>query len=289
MVAGITAVFTNLVLNYVLIFGHFGLPAMGVSGAALATVISRFIELGIVAVWTHLHSKEYPFICGALRSPYIPLALLGRLIIRVSPLVVNETMWSFAITFLNQCYTTCGLDVVNAINIVSTLDNLANVMAGAMGNTIGILMGQMLGARISAQVIRDENRKLMALDLCAGFVIMGLMILVSGMFPRLYNTSDSIREMATILIVILAFSKPVRYFAMAAYYTIRSGGQTGLTFLYDCGFLWVITVPVAFILSRYTDMTIIPLYLICQLPDFLKAFFGRYMVRRGGWIRNITL
>jgi len=289
MIAGVTAVFTNLVLNYLLIFGHLGLPAMGVAGAALATVISRFVELAIVAGWTHLHSKEFPFIRGALTSLYIPLQLLRRLIIRVSPIVMNETMWSFAITFLNQCYTTCGLDVVNAINIVSTLDNLANVTAGALGNTIGILMGQMLGARIAAEQVRDENRKLMAFDFAAGVVICGLMMAVSGAFPLLYNTTDEIRSLASKLIFILAFTKPVRYFAMAVYYTIRSGGQTGLTFLYDCGFLWAVTVPVAFVLSRFTDMPILPLYFICQLPDILKALFGRYMVRKGGWIRNITL
>ena len=77
MLAGITAVFVNLGLNYVLIFGHLGLPAMGVRGAALATVISRFVELGIVAGWTHRHARKHPFIRGAYRSAYIPGALLG--------------------------------------------------------------------------------------------------------------------------------------------------------------------------------------------------------------------
>lgn len=288
MVAGIVAVFTNLVLNFILIFGHLGLPAMGVIGAALATVISRFVELGIVAAWTHLHSREFPFIRGVFHSLYIPSSLLRSFISRVIPLVMNETLWSAAITFQNQCYTTCGLEVVNAINIVSTIDNLANVLATAAGNTTGILLGQMLGAKMAREEVWEEQKKLSVLTVTAGVLVSVILALVSGLFPKFYNTTDSIRTLSTSLIIILSLFKPFRYHAMTCYYTIRSGGKTWLTFLYDCGFLWVVSVPVAFILSRFTGLTIVPLYLLCQLPDVLKAVFGSVMVQKGSWMRNLT-
>ena len=146
MVGGIAAVFVNLFLNYVLIFGHFGAPAMGVEGAALATVVSRFVELILVAGWTHLHPERKPFIRGAYRSPYIPGKLLGSIVVKGMPLLVNEFLWSTGVAILNQCYSTCGLDVVPAMNIATTMSNLSNVVFLSMGNAVGILMGQMLGA-----------------------------------------------------------------------------------------------------------------------------------------------
>ena len=146
MVAGITAVFTNLILNYVLIFGHFGAPAMGVKGAAIATAISRYVELAIVAGWLHSHGKECPFIRGAYSSFHVPLDLLKKITAKGAPLLLNEALWSSGMAFLNQCYSTCGLEVVPAMNISSTIFNLASVVFIAGGNTVGIMMGQMLGA-----------------------------------------------------------------------------------------------------------------------------------------------
>ena len=103
MVAGISAVFVNLVLNYTFIFGHFGAPEMGVRGAALATVISRYVELAIVAGWTHLHPQRNPFIRGAFRSVYIPGKLLKSIAIKGMPLLGNEFLWASGIAIMDQC------------------------------------------------------------------------------------------------------------------------------------------------------------------------------------------
>ena len=128
MVAGVAAVAVNLVLNYVFIFGHFGAPAMGVRGAALATVISRYVELALVAGWTHRNHGKHPFIQGAYRSLAIPGPLLRNIIITGMPLLANELLWSLGVAAMNQCYSTCGLNVVPAMNISSTLGNLAGVV-----------------------------------------------------------------------------------------------------------------------------------------------------------------
>jgi len=141
MISGLVAVAVNLVLNFVLIFGAFGLPALGVVGAAWATVTSRFVELAIVAFWTHRHGDRHPFIRDAYRSLAIPRKLLGRIIAKGAPLMVNEFLWAAGMATLNQCYSTCGLDVVPAANINSAIYNLAGVGYMAMGNAVGIIMG----------------------------------------------------------------------------------------------------------------------------------------------------
>ena len=288
MVAGIIAVFVNLILNYVLIFGHFGAPKMGVEGAALATVISRFVELFVVAGWTHLNAEKCPYIRGVYRSLRIPGRLLKEITIKGMPLLINEFLWSSGMAIMNQCYSTCGLDVVPAMNISSTLYNLGSVVYLSMGNTVGILMGQMLGASTPAPEIRDANRKLITVSVLAGGLFGLIMAACSGWFPHIYNTTDAVRNLAAIFICISAVMMPLNSYTNATYFTLRSGGQTMVTFLFDSCFVWTICVPLAFCLSHFTSIAIVPLYAICQGTDLLKCLVGGYMLRQGKWIQNLT-
>ena len=288
MAASISAVLVNFVLNYVLIFGHFGAPALGVRGAAIATVVSRYVELAVVAVWTHTHGKQAVFIRGAFRSLYIPGGLLRGILVKGMPLLVNEFLWSSGMAVMNQCYSTCGLDVVPAMNISSTIYNLGSVVFLSMGNAVGILMGQMLGAGQSEAEVRDSNRKMIAASVASGVIFGGLMAAVSGLFPLVYNTTDDVRHLATGLICVSALMMPFNSYTNAAYFTLRSGGQTMVTFLFDSCFVWTLCVPLAYCLSRFTAISIIPLYLICQGTDLVKCLIGGAMIHKGGWIRNLT-
>ena len=288
MVAGITATLVNLVGNYILIFGHFGAPAMGVRGAALATVISRFVELAIVAGWTHLNPERNPFITGAYRSFYLPGRLLKAIAIKGMPLLINEALWSSGMAIMNQCYSTCGLDVVPAMNINSTLFQLASVVFLSLGNAVGIIMGQMLGAGNSEAQVRDTNRKLLSLAVVSGVVFGCVMASVSGLFPLLYNTTEEIRHLAMQLICINAVMMPFISYTNATYFTLRSGGQTMITFLFDSCFVWGVCIPLAYCLSRFTSLPILPLFAICQGTDFVKCFIGAAMIRQGKWIQNLT-
>ena len=289
MVAGICAVLINLCLNYVLIFGHLGFPVMGIRGAAIATVISRYVELAIVAGWTHLNSDKNLFIKGAYRSVHIPSHLLGQIMRKGFPLLINEALWSIGMAMLNQSFSTRGLDVVAAQNISSTIYNLSSVVFLSMGNAVGIIMGQMLGANRSESEIRDSNRKLMFTSVLSCLIFGGLMAAASGLFPKIYNTTDDVRALATKFICISAMMMPFNAYTNACYFTLRSGGKTLVTFLFDSCYVWIVCVPLAFILSRYTTLAIIPLYAICQSMDMLKSAIGAYMVHKGTWIQNLAI
>ena len=288
MVAGIAATLVNLVCNYILIFGHFGAPAMGVRVAALATVISRFVELAIVAVWTHAHKEAAPYIVGVYRSIRIPGKLLGSIVVKGLPLLLNEFFWASGMAIMNQCYSTCGLDVVPAMNIASTLFQLGSVVFLAMGNSVGIVMGQLLGAGTPKAEVQDSNRKLIAFAVVTGGMFGGVIAAFSGIFPQIYNTTDQVRHLATALICVNAIMMPFNSYTNATYFTLRSGGQTLVTFLFDSCFVWLYCVPLAFILSRFTAMSIIPLYAICQGTDFIKCAVGAVMIKQGKWIQNLT-
>ncbi len=288
MVAGIAAMLTNLVGNYILIFGHFGAPELGVVGAAVATVISRYVELAILAFWTHSHSNSHRYIIGALRSFRIPVKLTRDIILRSLPLLANEFLWSTGMAFLSQCYSVRGLDVVAANNIATTISQVTNVVFIALGSAVGILMGQMLGAGVPEDQIRRDNKKMLALCVVVCFGVAVIAIGLSFVFPRMYNTTDDVRAIATGLIIITAVMMPVNSYNNAMYFTLRSGGQAFITFLFDSGFTWGVCVPVAYCLSRFTTMPILPLYACCVGVDVFKIFIGAWFLKKGTWIRRIV-
>ena len=174
------------------------------------------------------------------------------------------------------------------MNISSTIFNLASVAFISGGNAVGILMGQMLGAGNKVEQIRDNNRKLITANVAVGFVFGLLLCSISGIFPKIYNTTDTIRSIATVLICISGITMPLHSYLNATYFTLRSGGKTLVTFIFDSGYMWVCMIPVAFVLSRFTELPILPLYAIVQSLDFIKCFIGARMLKSGSWIQNLT-
>ena len=174
------------------------------------------------------------------------------------------------------------------MNISSTLFNLGSVAFLSLGNAVGIIMGQMLGAGSRETEVRSANRQLIAVSVLSGLVFGGLMAAASAAFPLLYNTTDDVRQLATVLICVSAVMMPFNSYTNATYFTLRSGGQTLVTFLFDSCFVWCLCVPLAFALSRFTAMTIVPLYIICQATELIKCILGAVMLRQGKWIQNLT-
>lgn len=287
MVAGIVSVCINLVFNYILIFGHFGAPRLGVRGAAIATVISRFAELVIVAVWTAGHKEKAPFIDGAFRSMRIRASLLKNIVKKGLPLLINETLWSGGMALLVQCYSLRSYNVVSATNISNTLTNVFSVAFIAMGNAIGIIVGQQLGAG-ETEKAKDTDRKLIVFSMLLTAIIAGVSTAFAWIFPKIYNTSDDIRHLATQLILVYAAVMPINCFVNAAYFTLRSGGKTFITFLFDSFYVWEVSVPAAYLLVHFTSIPIIPLYAIVNGLDFLKCIVGYILIKRGVWINNIV-
>lgn len=287
MKAGITAVAINTVCNYVLIFGKLGLPAMGVEGAAIATVISRFIELGIVTVWTHRHKERFPFVEGVYSSMKIPGMLVGNILKTGLPLLLNEALWAAGMAVIMQCYSIRGIDVVAGMNISTTISNLFNVVFISMGNAVAIIVGQLLGAG-KLDEAKDTDVKLIFFSIisCVGMGI--LLAAVSPFFPMLYNTTDEVRNLATGFILVAAVGMPFYSCTNATYFTLRSGGKTVITFLFDCGFVWCLSIPVAYALSRFTSLPIIPLYMLCQSLEIIKCTIGLVLVKKGVWINNLV-
>lgn len=289
MKAGVVAVLVNLCFNYLLIFGvkPIGLPALGAAGAAIATVLSRYVEMVIVIVWTHTHKEKNPYIVGLFKNIKMPVSLAFDMLKKALPLTLNETLWAAGVAMLNQSYSTRGVDVVAANNINQTFWNLFAVIFLSMGNVIGIIIGNMLGAGRMSEVM-DTDRKLIVFSLFMSIVMCIIYASLSPVIPLLYNTSDNVRQIATGLIVVGALMMPFDSLAHSSYFTLRSGGKSLITFIFDCGFMWCVSVPIAFVLSRFTEIPAVYLYASVQAVYLLKGFIGLHLVKKGNWIQNIV-
>lgn len=287
MLAGIVAMVINLVLDVLLIFGIGPFPTLGVKGAAIATVIARFVECAIVIIWTHTHAKQNPYIVGAYRSPRIPKNILKDIFVKGTPLMLNEMLWASGMAAIVQCFAFRGLNVVAAQNISSTITNLFNIVYIQLGCCISIIIGQLLGAG-KIKEAKETNNKLIFFNVACCSVVAVVMMVVGVWFPNIYATEESIKALARVFIVISAAIMPINAFCHCCYFTLRSGGKTIVTFLFDSVYTWVLVIPVATLLAKYTMLPIELVFFLVHSLEFVKAIIGFFMVRSGVWLQNIV-
>ena len=252
MKAGAAAVAVNLIFNYLLIYGKFGFPRLGVAGAAVATVLSRYTETAIVVIWAHTHEKENTYMTG-----------------------------------LYKTLSVRGLTVIAAMNIANTINNLFSVVFAAMGESVAIIVGQALGFGDMKRAREIDNKMIVSCVLIS-FAVSVFMFLFAPFFPRIYNTTEAVRKAAMGLVLAQAVFIPQNAFLNAAYFTLRAGGKTGVTFFFDCVFLWCVNIPIVFVLCRYTGLAPWAVYSAMQIGEWLKCIAGAVMVKKGVWLENLT-
>lgn len=287
MKAGVIAVFVNLILNYILIYGKFGMPALGVQGAAIATILSRIVEAAIVLIHTHTHQKENPFVTGLYTTLKVPANLMTKIIVKGTPLLLNETLWAAGIAMLTQCYSMRGLNVIAALNISNTINNVFNIVFIALGDSVAIIVGQLLGAGKMAEA-RDTDNKMIAFSVFSCTLVAMVMLMLARVFPLLYNTDGEVRSLAARFIMITALFMPQNAFLHASYFTLRSGGKTVITFLFDSVFVWCVSVPIAYLLSHFTVLPVLAVFVFVQMGDWIKCAIGFVLVKKGVWLQNIV-
>lgn len=287
MKASLTGVLTNLCLNYILIFGKLGFPALGVEGAAIATVISRFVELAIIVVYAHRHTDRFKFIEGLYRTIKIPKGLTMNIIKKGMPLLVNELFWSLGMTTLTQIFSTRGLNVVAALNITSTITSMFNVFVFSMGSAVAVMVGQALGANDIPRA-KQTAWRLIFFDVCTCIVVSAVLVALSPIIPNIYNTTDYVSMLATRFMQTSAIYMVFNAVSNCTYFTIRSGGKTFITFLFDSVYSWVVFVPFTYVLTHFTTLNIMILYPICYLPDIIKCIIGIIVVKDGHWAQNMV-
>ena len=292
MFASVIAIFINVIFNYILIFGNEGLrflpfAPMGVVGAAIATTLSRYVEMAIILLSVHLKPKHYDFIIDIYRSFKIPLNLCKKVFKKGFPLLINEFLWSFGMAALMQCYSVRGIEVVAATNISSTVANIFNVIYISMGTAIAIMVGQQLGAN-QPKKAKTTVWRLLTFSAVACVITALLLFAVSSLIPAAYNTTETVQELASKLLWIVAIAMPFNAVCHGSYFAMRSGGKTIVTLLFDSGFIWVVSYTVAFYIAHFTNLSILPFFFIIQSIEAFKSIIAVILIKSGFWLNNIV-
>lgn len=282
---GLIAVATNTFLNYCLIFGHFGLPMMGVRGAAIATLIARCVEC--VAYCLILYRQKYFFKFDFKGMIHIDRELVSKMLIKALPLTLNEIFFSLGIAMLFKSYIRVDEHLVAAVTVVNTVINIAFIIFGGLSNAVSIMVGKRLGAN-ELDEAKDNATKLIVFGCFVSLFISTILFVVAKYIPYAYHLSSDINETITLLLRIKSFLLPVYVVNVCAFYILRAGGDARSTLILDSGMLWFVNVTVSTFVSLTMDIPLPTFYLLVESLDIVKMMVAFYYLKKGTWIKNLT-
>lgn len=287
MLSGVIAILINLLFNYLLIFGKFGFPELKVAGAAIATVISRFVEMILVIVYTHIKRKKYIFFTDTYKKIAIKKSSIKQFLPKSVLLLTNEILWSLGLTLILQSYSLRGLDTVASLNICNTVTNVFLTIGTALGNATAIIIGNMLGANKEKEA-KESSLVILGFSVVITLFFSAIMLVCAYFVPNIYNASNHIKELATTLIIIGAIFLPFHSWNSCCYFTLRAGGKVLLTMFFDCIFVCLVRFPIIYILSKFTGLDIITVYIISNAIEASKSIAGYILVKKGIWLKTIV-
>ncbi len=283
---GICTVLTNTLLNYTLIYGNFGLPAMGVEGAALATLIARFLEMSVYFIV--LIKSRYFFKLQFTKIFKYDFTLLKTVIKKALPLITNEVFYSIGYTVIFASYMMIDENQIAGISAADTVVNIAYIIFGGLSSAVAILIGKKLGAGEISEA-KDNARKLTVFGGMVGVGIGVILFFIAPLVPQIFGLGEELNQ--TIIAILRIKSVLIWVFVInvCVFFTLRAGGDMLSTLILDCGILWGLTVVTALVLSNFTNLPLTTVYFIVEAIEILKSVLAIYFFKRGRWAKNLTL
>ncbi len=276
----------NSILNYGLIFGNFGLPAMGVSGAALATVIARIIETTILLII--IYRKKLPVAAKPANLLDFRGLDLGKYFRTTLPVIITEIVWSFGMTTYSVVYARIGTESIAAYNIAVSLDRLIFVVFIGLGNACAIMIGNQIGAG-EIDTAKSYGKKFLIYGTIGSTILSVIMLLVMNPILSLYKVSPETLEYAQKILILMSCSLPIRSLNLIILIGIlRSGGDTLYAFYIDAGVIWIVGVPLALLGGFIFHLPIYWVYLMVLADEIVKFVLGLTRFFSHRWIHTLT-
>jgi putative MATE family efflux protein len=284
---GVGALLISTFLSYSLIFGRFGMPELGIQGAAVAAVIARFLECVTLLLITYM--RKSPVAASWRQLTDFDAEFFRRVIRPMLPVILNELFWSLGITTYNIIYARIGTQAYAAMNIVSTIEQVGFVIFIGISNATAVLVGNRIGAGQEEEAYRYAGRSL-GLGFAGGILIALILQLVKDPVLSLYNVSPEVIENARNVINVVSIFLWIRINNMTTVVGIlRAGGDTRYSLFLDGFIIWLIGVPMAYLGANVLQLPVYYVYLCAMSEELAKWFLGihRYFSRK--WINNLTL
>lgn len=287
------AVVLNTCLNYVLIFGHFGAPALGVTGAAAATLTSRMVEFAIVLVYA-LHSRRIPMEVSKLFRP--GMEMLRRFIQYSVPVLLNETLWGVGTSLMTVImgHMAISTEMLAAYAIMGNIDRLSTVACFGLAGATAVIVGKAIGEGQSTDSVYDLARVLLTAAVLVGLSVSLLLAVLLPTFflPTLYplfHLSPTATQIAFTMTVIYCCTTPMRAFDISNITgVLRAGGDAKVASVIDLSTLWLFAIPLTALCALVLDAPVTLVCLAIQGENFVKMPMGLARFRSRKWINDVT-
>ena len=286
MVATMISLVVNGIFNYLFIFGIGPFPAMGVSGAALATIISRFLEFFIL--YSVAKKNNYEALDSFKSMMSYNMYFIQRYIKIAFPVIVNETLWGFGVTLQNAIFAKISTDAIAAFNITGTISQLTWVFFIGIGNAAAIIIGKQIGAEDTQKALKYANKFALLMPILAIF-IGALLFPLSKVLPVFFDVAPHIMAEATAMLMVLMVVYPLRSFNMCYIVGIcRAGGDTVFAAVCDVAAMWCIVLPMGFLAGFILHLQPWLVFMFVVSEDIFKAALGVYRIKSKKWLHNVT-
>lgn len=286
MVAGVVSILTNTLLNWVLIYGNLGAPALGVQGAAVATVIAAGVSLAINMGCSYGMKLPSAFRWQDWKLP--DRAYMKRFVSTVAPVVANEGLWSMGMSMYSVFYGRLGDAAVAAIGIVNMVDQLIFTMIYGIMNATAILVGNHLGAG-DREGARLTARRMIFACVVVGVVMGVIQLAVKGSLIGVFRVSEEAKALAGIILTIGSFTIWIRAInSINVVGVLRAGGDTVFSMLLDTAALWLVGVPLVGLAALAFHWPIYLCYVCTVVEEIIKVLIGLPRFRSGKWMNDLN-
>ncbi|KAB3530706.1 MATE family efflux transporter [Alkaliphilus serpentinus] len=276
---------TNTLLNYLFIFGFGNIPSMGVAGAAIATLISRAIEMLLIIFYVYNYQKELAI--RRLKDFKHSKTFVIRILNTTIPVILNEGFWALGMTMYSISYARISTEAIAAVQITNTVQSIFMVVSMGLGNACAIMIGNVIGAKEETKAIEYAGR-FSVLGTLAGFVIGILMFIASPLIIGFFNISPQVQFNAQRILYIIAFFMAFKFFnTLLIIGILRSGGDTKFSMFLEMGSVWLYGVPMAFIGAHVLKLPIYWVIALVSFEEIIKGIVGIYRVLSKKWVKNV--
>ena len=287
MICSGIALVTNVILNYCLIFGHLGFPAMGVKGAALATVIARIVEFALLVGYVYFIKKDYLLKFNLSDFKSIDKLFLNTFISKSLPILLNDSLWAVGTVLYSVAYAKAGTSAIAASQIATSTGNFFIMTAVCVAIGASIMLGNELGADNTAIAI-DYAKKFSKIVFIIGSILGLLLIFTIPVLLKIFSVSDTLRPDIIKIFAIMGVFMGLRAFnTLIVIGVLRSGGDTKYSLFLELGCMWLVSLPLTFIFAVKGA----PIYLLVLLTyseEIVKFVFGVPRALSKKWAANIV-
>ena len=285
LIASIVSLIVNTGLNYLLIFGKFGFPEMGVRGAAVASMIAKVVLCIIVYIFLFYclkkQNKKLSFDIGWNKAEWMSYIKI------LAPLLVCEFMWSLGENIYSGIYGNIGTKECAAMTMTVPIQGLMTGALFGLAKAAGIIVGKSLGDRKYDEAYRD-SKKIMKYGLLVSIALSAILILLGRVYTGIYNVDAYVKDTAYILVVVFAIVCPVKVLNMILGGGIlRSGGKTNYVLAVDIIGTWIFGVPLGLLSAFVWNLPIAYVYFILSMEECVRLIISMIFFKKRIWMQRI--